>query len=84
VIGRFAPITLYRPAGSESGFCAAAMVLLRVVYGGGRRATGEASDGTRFASITLGTRLSQILVAWRIVEAILDVCQEMKVACSAQ
>jgi len=56
------------------------------------------SDGTRSAGITvtdLGTRMSQIMVAsatmpgqgsptTRIVDGILNVCQEMKVTCSAR
>jgi hypothetical protein len=63
-----------------------------------RGRTVEFSNGTRSASITvsdLGTRLSQILVAsatrpgensatLRIVQGILNVCQAMKVTCSAQ
>ena len=63
-----------------------------------RDRTVEFSNGARSAGITvtqLGTRLSQILVAsaskpgqdsatLRIVEGVLHVCEEMKVACSAR
>jgi hypothetical protein len=71
---------------------------LHVIAEDPMRRTINFGNGTRTAGITvtdLGTRMSQIVVAsatmpgqdsatMRIVDGILHVCQEMKVACSTQ